>query len=61
MASTNVIQFAPALQRRRERQGDGGVSADGRDPWAGHHPAGVDGLWLGEPQATGTVIPFARP
>jgi hypothetical protein len=60
MARTNVIQFAPALQRRRTRQGNGDASADRHDSWGGHYPAGIEGLWIAEPQAMGMIIPFVR-
>jgi hypothetical protein len=60
MTSTNIIEFAPALQRRRERQGDSGAPADGRGSWDDHYPSGIDGLRTAEPQAMGVVIPLVR-
>jgi hypothetical protein len=60
MTSTNIIEFAPALQRRRERQGDSSAPADGRGSWDDHYPAGIDGLRTAEPQAMGVVIPLVR-
>ena len=58
MASTNVIPFAPALQRRRALQGNRAVLATGYGSWDDHYPTGIDGLWSGPD--TGIVIPFAR-
>ena len=60
MASTNIIQFAPALQRRRERQSDRVIYANDYGSWDGHYAAGIDGLWT-EPQMIGSVVPFVRP
>ena len=59
MASTNISQFAPALQRRRERQSDRAIFANDYGSWDGHYPTGIDGLWT-EPQVIGSVVPFAR-
>ena len=47
MANTNVIQFAPALQRRRERQGDQAAYASHDGSWHGRYRDGIDGLWTG--------------
>jgi hypothetical protein len=55
MASTNVIQFAPALRRWREHHGDRVIR--GSSPWDADYPAGIDGLWS-EPRTVGKVIPF---
>ena len=45
MANTNVIAFAPALQRRRERQGGHAAYAGQDGPWPSRYRDGIDGLW----------------
>jgi hypothetical protein len=60
MASTSIIQFAPAFQRRRERHSGPAAFAKDYSSWDRHYPAGIDGLWT-EPQAMGKVVPFLRP
>jgi hypothetical protein len=60
MARTNVIQFAPALQRRGARQGNRAGSATDYGSWDDHYPTGIDGLWAA-PEMMGMVVPFLRP
>ena len=55
MASTNVIQFAPALRLWRERRDD--RVTRGHGAWDVDYPAGLDGLWI-DTQTMGEVIPF---
>ena len=63
MADTNVIEFAPALQRRRERQTDHAAYASRYGPWRSRYREGIDGLWT-ERQAwksPGEVVQLATP
>ena len=58
MANTNVIDFASALLRQRERQGDQAAGHHG--PWRNRYHEGIDGLlttrrvW----KSPGEVLPF---
>lgn len=45
MADTNVIEFAPALQRRRKRQTDHAAYTSRYGPWRSRYGEGIDGLW----------------
>lgn len=45
MADTNVIEFAPALQSRRERQIDHAAYTSRYGPWHNRYREGIDGLW----------------
>lgn len=60
MASTNVIQFTSALQRRGERQRNRAVLATDYGSWDDHYPTGIDGLWAAS-ETMGMVVPFLRP
>jgi hypothetical protein len=52
---TNVIPFAPALERQRRVMG--GVSLL---TWSNNFPDGIEDLWTGPfvPAGSGTVIPL---
>jgi hypothetical protein len=44
MTDTNVIEFAPVLQRRREQQIAHAIHASRSTPWRGRYRDGIDGL-----------------
>jgi hypothetical protein len=52
---TNVIPFAPALERQRRVMG--GISLL---TWANNFPDGIEDLWAGPfvPAGSGTVVPL---
>ena len=60
MANTNVIDFALALQRRRERQNDRAAYAGHNDPWRNLLREGIDGLLTMQQvwASPGEVLPF---
>ncbi|MEZ5832725.1 MAG: hypothetical protein R3D05_16240 [Dongiaceae bacterium] len=62
MATTNVIEFAPALRRRQERQSDRAVHAGHHAPWRSRYRDGIDGLW-GERRAqrSGEIVRLVTP
>ena len=45
MKDSNVIPFAPALLRLRERQRNRAAYANRYAPWHSRHSEGIDGLW----------------
>ena len=57
MTRSNVIQFAPALQRRQTRQSNPVWFPAHSGPWDRRYVTGIDGMWA-EPPAMGMVIPF---
>ena len=62
MIGSNVIQFAPALQHRREREIARAAHASSHVPWRSRYPEGIDGLWR-EPRelrSAAAVIRFDR-
>lgn len=60
MISTNVIQFAPALQRRRNRDMALLAIGNGGDSWLGRYPDGIDGLWVEGQEPIANILPFDR-
>ena len=58
MSGSNVIQFAPALQRRRYHAAL--AMSDGS--WLSRYPEGIDGLWADSHTWTlpGVVIHFPQ-
>ena len=59
MSGTNIVALAPALQRRRARQGDHESHAVGQ--WLVRYPDGIDGLWTAPRAAnapSAVILPF---
>lgn len=62
MVSSNIIQLALALQRRRERETDRAAYASSHASWRSRYPEGIDGLWrdLQARRSTAEVVRFDR-
>jgi hypothetical protein len=58
MTSTNVIEFAPILQRRREQQLDRATYVSRSIPWRNRYRDGIDGLSRRAWNSPGEVVPF---
>lgn len=62
MTATNVFEFAPALQRRREQK-EQTARAGHQGTWRSRYRDGIDGLWARKPTSAVVqlVIPRNRP
>ena len=60
MTSTNIIEFAPVLQRRREEQIAHAAYLRRSAPWRNHYRDGIDGLLNTRKvrASPGEVVPF---
>jgi hypothetical protein len=58
MTNTNVIEFAPILQRRREQQLDRATYVSRSIPWRSRYRDGIDGLSRRAWKSPGEVVPF---
>jgi hypothetical protein len=58
MTNTNVIEFAPILQRRREQQLDRATHVSRSTPWRSRYRDGIDGLSRRAWKSPGEVFPF---
>lgn len=56
--TTNVVEFAPALQRRRERS-EQAAHAGHQGRWRSRYRDGIDGLWARKPM--GEVVQLVNP
>ena len=55
MRTTNVIQFAPALERQRRIMAGTSLAS-----WSNHFPDGIEDLWAGPfvPVRSSVVVPL---
>ena len=56
--TTNIVEFAPALQRRRERS-EQAAGAGRHASWRSRYRDGIDGLVISRP--AGEVVELVRP